>query len=85
MLKVVPLMVTLVPASPEVGEKLVMVGGTRKVAALEAAPAALVTLILPVVAAEGTLTVICVGELIVKAVVEALLKATGSRCRSWSR
>ena len=75
-MKVFPLMVTLVPARPEVGEKLVMVGGTRKVATLEAAPAALVTLILPVVAADGTLTVICVGELIVKVVVEAVLKAT---------
>jgi hypothetical protein len=74
--KVVPLMITWVPGDPEVGEKLVMVGGTTKVPTLAAVPAVLVTLILPVVAAEGTLTVIFVGELIVKAVVEAALKAT---------
>src|SRR5262245_3002964 len=73
--KVFPLMTTLVPASPEVGEKLVMVGGTRKLAALKPAPAALVTLILPVVAAGGTVAVICVGESIVKTA-EAVLKTT---------
>src|SRR5262245_34804143 len=55
--KVVPLMITVVPAGPEAGEKLVMVGGTRKMPALEAAPAGLVTLIGPVVAPGGTLTV----------------------------
>src|SRR5262245_3526737 len=42
--KVFPLMITLVPASPEVGEKLVMVGRTRKLLALQPAPARLVTL-----------------------------------------
>jgi hypothetical protein len=34
LLKVVPLMVTLVPGGPEPGEKLVMMGRTRKVAGL---------------------------------------------------
>ena len=69
--KVFPWMITCVPARPEVGEKPVMVGGTRKAFTLAAEPAALVTRILPVLARVGTLTVIFVGELIVKAVVEA--------------
>src|SRR5262245_19376684 len=69
-------MVTSAPAPPEAGEKLVMVGRTTKVPPLQPAPAGLVTLILPVFAVEGTLTVICVGELIVKALVEAVSKAT---------
>jgi hypothetical protein len=70
------LMITLVPASPEAGEKLVIWGGTKKVAVLVPRPAGLVTWILPVVAAEGTLTVIWVGELMVKAVVVVLLNVT---------
>ena len=76
LLKVAPLMTTLAPACPDVGEKLVMVGVTRKLAALVARPAGLVTLILPVVAPDGTLTVIWVGELMMKAVVVVLLKVT---------
>jgi len=75
LLKVLPLMVTLVPTGPDPGEKLVIVGGTRKEAELEAAPAALVTLILPVVAPDGTVAVICVAELMVK-VAPVVLKAT---------
>jgi len=75
LVKVLPVMTTVVPTRPDVGEKLVIWGGTRNEAELEAAPAALVTLILPVVAAEGTVAVICVGELIVK-VAPAVLKAT---------
>jgi hypothetical protein len=75
LLKVLPLMTTLVPTGPEPGEKLVMVGGTRNEAVLDAAPAALVTLILPVVAVEGTVAVIWVGESIVK-VAPAALNAT---------
>jgi hypothetical protein len=41
-----------------VGEKLVMVVGTTKVPTLAPVPAALVTLILPVTAADGTVAVI---------------------------
>jgi len=67
-----PLIVTVVPAGPEAGVKLVICGGTRKVPTLEAAPAGLVTLILPVVALEGTVAVIWVGELIVKVAVQVL-------------
>jgi hypothetical protein len=70
------LMITLVPASPEAGEKLVIWGGTKKVAVLVPRPAGLVTWILPVVAAEGTLTVIWVGELMVKMVVVVVLNVT---------
>src|SRR5262249_30937908 len=73
--KVFPLMITLAPARPEAGEKLLMVGGTWKLPALEPEPARLVTLILPVAAAEGTVAVIFVDELIVK-VAEAVLKTT---------
>ena len=73
-LKVLPLIVTLVPARPEVGEKLVIwSAGPGRWPRWRRGRPALVTLILPVVAADGTLTVICVGELMVKAVVVALL------------
>ena len=52
-------MVTIVPGSPEVGEKLVIVGpGTVKFALLKAVPPGAVTAILPVVAFGGTVAVI---------------------------
>ena len=75
-LNVLPSIVTLVPACPEAGVKPVIWGSTKKVPTLEARPAGLVTLILPVVAPGGTLTVIWVGELIEKALVVVLLKVT---------
>ena len=55
--KFVPLIVTLVPACPPVGVKLVIVGGicTVKLLALVAVPAAVVTLSGPVVAPAGTI------------------------------
>ena len=55
-LKFVPLIVTLVPTSPLVGVKLVIVGGDSTVNALElvAVPPGVVTLIDPVVAFAGT-------------------------------
>ena len=56
-LKFVPVIVTLVPAGPLVGVKLVIVGGlavTVKVLALVAVPPAVVTLTGPVVAPVGT-------------------------------
>jgi hypothetical protein len=54
--KLVPLIVTLVPAGPLVGVKLVIVGGIRtvKLLALVAVPPAVVTLSGPVVAPAGT-------------------------------
>ena len=60
LLKLVPVMVTLVPTRPLVGVKEVIVGATMttKSAVLVAVPAGLVTLILPVVAPSGTVAVI---------------------------
>ena len=54
--KFVPLIVTLVPAGPLVGVKLVIVGGlsTVKLLALVAVPPGVVTLSGPVVAPAGT-------------------------------
>jgi hypothetical protein len=59
--KFVPVIVTDVPIGPLVGVKLVIVGAgavTVKVPALVAVPPAVVTLIVPVVAPEGTVAVI---------------------------
>ena len=56
--KFVPLIVTLVPADPLVGVKLVIVGAlavTVKLLALVAVPPGVVTLSVPVVAPAGTL------------------------------
>ena len=54
--KFVPLMVTLLPTSPLVGVKLVMVGGFTTVnePVLVAVPPGVVTLSVPVVAPAGT-------------------------------
>ena len=62
--RLVPLMVTLTPTAPLVGEKLVIVGSkpTVKSVALVAVPESVVTLIGPVVAPNGTIAVICVSE-----------------------
>ena len=66
--RLVPLIVTLTPAAPLVGEMLVIVGTTPtvKLVALVAVPEGVVTLIGPVVAPDGTLAVICVSESWVK-------------------
>src|SRR5947199_5920748 len=58
--KAVPVIVTLAPTAPLVGEKLVMDGGgiTVKELALVPVPPAVVTLIVPVVAPLGTVAVI---------------------------
>jgi hypothetical protein len=59
--KFVPVIVTEVPTGPLVGVKLVIVGGgavTVKVPALVAVPPGVVTLMVPVVAPEGTVAVI---------------------------
>jgi hypothetical protein len=62
-LKFVPVKVTLLPARPEAGEKLVSVGTgmTVKLEALVTTPAGLVTVIGPVVAPAGTVATICVS------------------------
>jgi len=75
--RLVPLMVTLVPAGPLVGAKLVIVGGgtTVNAALLVAVPAGVVTLSGPVVAPAGTVAWIVVSEVTVK-VALTLLKAT---------
>jgi hypothetical protein len=65
--KFVPVMVTVVPAGPEVGVNEVTVGVrvTVKSAGLVPVPLEVVTVTRPVVAPVGTVAVICVGELTV--------------------
>jgi hypothetical protein len=67
-LKWLPVMSTIVPAGPLVGEKPVIVGGgmTVKLLLLLAVPPGVVTLIGPVVAPAGTVAWIAVAELTVK-------------------
>jgi hypothetical protein len=64
--KFVPVIVTVVPTGPEVGEKEVIVGGAAAVTVkfweLAAVPSGVVTLIGPVVAPEGTVVVMLVFE-----------------------
>src|SRR3989442_6638633 len=75
--KFVPVIVTLVPTGPLVGEKLVIVGGgmTVKLLALIAVPPDVVTLIGPVVAPLGRVVAIEVDEFTVK-VAETPLRLT---------
>jgi hypothetical protein len=76
--RLVPVIVTVVPAAPLVGLKLVIVGAggrTVKLAVLVAVPEAVVTARVPVVAAAGTVAVICVSETTVY-VAAVPLKAT---------
>jgi len=61
-LNVVPVITTFVPTGPRDGENPMIVGETVKLSPLTAVPDAVVTLIVPVVAAAGTVAVICVGE-----------------------
>jgi hypothetical protein len=75
----VPVIVTEVATEPLVGEKLVIVGAatvTVKLEALVAVPPGVVTEIVPVVAPEGTVAVICVAELTVNVVALAPLNLT---------
>jgi hypothetical protein len=77
--KFVPVIVTLVPARPLVGVKLVMVGAgtvTVKLPVEVPVPDGVVTKIGPVVAVEETVAVICVELLTVKVVAGVPLKAT---------
>jgi len=77
--KFAPVTVTCVPGSPLFGVKEAMVGAggmTVKSVALSALPAALLTLILPVVATTGTVARICVSDATVKVVAGAPLNFT---------
>ena len=61
--KLVPLMVTVEPIAPLVGENDVITGLTLKMLGLVPVPPEFVTVIVPVVAPEGTFAVILVREL----------------------
>ena len=74
--KFAPLIVTVAPDGPLVGEKLVIVGRGLKEAEEVAVPPAVVTVIVPIVALFGTVAAICVEELTVKVVALVPLKAT---------
>ncbi|HEX7137806.1 MAG TPA: hypothetical protein VF219_08165 [Vicinamibacterales bacterium] len=64
--KLAPLIVTVVPTGPLVGEKLVIAGSGLNVDPEVAVPFGFLTLIVPIVASTGTIAVIWVVELIVK-------------------
>ena len=69
-LRLVPLITTEVPTGPEVGENELIVGCallTWKLALLVAVPPGVVTVMRPVVAPDGTVVMILVGEVTVKA------------------
>ena len=70
--KFAPLMVTLVPARPLVGLKLVMRGATVNVATLVTVPPVVVTEMVPDSAAGGTIAVIWVALSTVKTAVSVL-------------
>src|SRR5207247_8159883 len=77
--KFVPLICTVVPTGPLVGEKLLIVGGlavTVKLPVLVAVPPEVVTLIGPLVAPLGTVAEIVVAEVTVKFVALVPLKRT---------
>jgi hypothetical protein len=73
--KALPLIVTVVPALPELGLKEETVGITPKVAGLDPLPAGVVTVIVPVSAPEGTVAVMLVSVTTVNAAA-VLLKLT---------
>src|SRR5258708_5747858 len=60
--RLTPVMVTTVPTGPLVGEKLEIVGVTRKFTLLVKVRLGVVTLTLPVVAPRGTVVLISVAE-----------------------
>src|SRR5262249_4279615 len=72
---VVPVIVTLVPGAPLVGENAVICDGTEKAVALVAVPSGVVTAIAPEVAPAGTVAVILIAELTVNTA-DAPLKVT---------
>ena len=60
--RLAPLIVTRVPTGPLFGEKLELEGAAVKTPALVAVPPGVVTVIVPVVAPEGTTAEICKAE-----------------------
>ena len=74
--KLVPVRVTIVPTPLIVGVKLDIVGARVKLVALVAVPPGVVTLILPVVAPAGTVTVMLVALITVKLVAAVALNFT---------
>jgi hypothetical protein len=56
--KLAPVIVTTVPTGPVLGEKVVIHGATVKLEVLVTVPAGVVTLMRPVVAADGTVAII---------------------------
>ena len=76
--KLVPVITTTVPIAPVVGVKLLITGGgpTTNAVAEVAVPVGAVTVIVPVVAPAGTVTVSCVAEATVNAVATVPLKLT---------
>jgi len=60
-----PVIVTAAPGAPPVGVNEFTIGATVKLPELVAVPPAFVTEIVPLVALEGTVAVICVAELTV--------------------
>ena len=75
--KFVPVIVTDAPTGPNVGVNDVIVGGgTVKLVRLDPVPPGVVTLIGPVVAVAGTVTVIWVAEFTVNVVAATLLNVT---------
>jgi hypothetical protein len=76
--KLVPVIITVVPAMPVAGVKLVILGSTLKFVALVAVPAALTMLSLPVVAPTGTSAAIDVAETTVKFVALMPLNLTAA-------
>ena len=81
--KFVPARVTVVPTTPLVGEKEVIVGApgetTVKFVELAPAPEGVTTLIFPVVAPAGTLVLICVLETTVNVAGVPLNDEVGSK------
>ena len=61
-LKLVPVMVTAVPATPKMGEKELRTGAIPKLRALVAVPPTVDTVTFPDVAVDGTYAVIVVGD-----------------------
>jgi hypothetical protein len=76
--KLFPKMVTVVPLVPLVGVNEAIVGGANTVKSplLVVLPAGLATVIFPLVAAEGTLTRICVSESMINPEAESPLNFT---------
>jgi hypothetical protein len=72
--KLLPLIVTTVPTAPDNGEKFVIVGRETivKASSLIAVPFAVLTLMKPVAAVDGTVALISVSELTVNKAVAAL-------------